>query len=289
MIRYDEALPRLAALVRDAIGTNEVLNHIFLREAGGRLTFVALGDAIEVNQLDSIRRAARELAPWVDPSNPVVTPDELFDFGLDDLKADLPEYIDTSCFTGYVRLIEHRIVGQDWLRPPASSIPGLPPIVVFASHKGGVGRSTALSVASAAFSRSGLNLLVIDLDLEAPGLGAILLSDTPRFGALDYFVESGLADVDDFFLEQMVAESPIATGGLVHVVPAIGTESDGSPQNVLGKIARSYIERTDREDHAVSFLDRTRSLVERLCARARYDAVLLMLEQASTRRPPRRY
>lgn len=275
MTRYDEALPRFAAIVRDALGQDEVLNHVFLREAAGRLTFIAIGITQEASRLDAIRRAARELTPWVDPRDPVAAPEDLFDLSLNDPLAGFPEYIETEQFTGFVRLVEHRIVGQDWLRSPAAPIAGLPPVVVFASHKGGVGRSTALSVAAAAFSRSGFNLLVIDLDLEAPGLGAILLPDAPRFGALDYFVESGLAEVDDAFLDQMTATSPLAEGGLVHVVPAVGTESNGTPQNVLGKIARSYVERTDEGDRTVSFLDRTRSLVTRLCGRASYDAVFI--------------
>jgi len=272
---YDEALPRFAAIVHAALGQDEIFNHVFLRDAAGRLTFIALGKTLTVDQLDAIRRAARELTPWVDSRDPVATPEDIFDVSLGDSSEAFPEYIQTEQFTGYVRVIEHRIVGQDWLRPPAAPVTGLPPVVVFASHKGGVGRSTALSVAAAAFSREGFNLLVVDLDLEAPGLGAILLPELPRFGALDYFVESGLTDVDDAFLDQMIAVSSLTEGGLVNVVPAVGTESNGTPQNVLGKIARSYVERMDEDDHTVSFLDRTRSLITRLCSRASYDAVFI--------------
>jgi hypothetical protein len=274
MTRYDNALPQFAALVRTAIGEAEVLSHAFLRDAVGRLTFVLL-KAISEEALEAIRHGVRDLAPWVDPEAPIATPEDLFDPALADPAASLPEFIDTQTFRGFVRLIERRVVGQDWLRPPADPVPGLPPIVVFASHKGGVGRSTALAVSAADLSRAGFNLLVVDLDLEAPGLGSMLLSELPRFGTLDYFVESGLQDVDLAFLDDLVAASSLTENGLIHVAPAAGSESETSPQNVLGKIARAYVERAGVDGQTISFLDRTRSLITELCNRFRYDAVFI--------------
>jgi MinD-like ATPase involved in chromosome partitioning or flagellar assembly len=194
---------------------------------------------------------------------------------LADPSDSFPEFIDGPAFHGFVRVVERRVVGQDWLRPPAEPISGDPPIVVFASHKGGVGRSTALAVTAAALSGAGYNILVVDLDLEAPGLGSMLLRETPPFGTLDYFIESGLADVDEAFLDSLIGTSSLAQNGVVHVVPAVGAQSEANPQNVLGKIARAYLERIDESGKTVSFLDRTRSLVTRLCRRMRYDAVLI--------------
>lgn len=274
MIRYDEALPFFVALIRDAIGEAQLLNHVFLRDAAGRLTFIVL-EAVEDAALITIRQGAVDLAPWVDPETPIASPDDLFDPSLSDPAAGLPEFIDTPKFTGFVRVVERRVVGQDWLRPPVDPIQGLPPIVVFASHKGGVGRSTALAVSAAALSRAGYNLLVVDLDLEAPGLGNMLLSEPRRFGTLDYFVESGLHEVDEAFLEDLICDSGLTENGLVHVAPAVGTESETNPQNVLGKIARAYVERMGMDEQTVSFLDRTQSLVSRLCGRFRYDAVFI--------------
>jgi hypothetical protein len=172
-------------------------------------------------------------------------------------------------------LVERRLVGQDWLRAPQDPVPGLPPIVVFASHKGGVGRSTALAVSAAALSQAGLNVLVVDLDLEAPGLGSMLLAELPEYGTLDYFVETGVGDVDDEFVSGLVSASGLTEGGQVHVAPAVGKKSEASPQNVLGKIARAYVERVDDDGRTISFLDRTRELVTRLCAANRYDAVFI--------------
>ena len=43
-------------------------------------------------------------------------------------------------------------------------------IVTFYSYKGGVGRSMALANVGDALARAGLKVLMIDFDLEAPGL-----------------------------------------------------------------------------------------------------------------------
>ena len=273
MIRYDEALPGFVAVVRDALGVKELFDQLFLRDAFGRLTFVVRG-ALPDGAAEIIRAGASTLAPWID-ATPLATPEDLFDDGLATEQAGFPEFIASDNFVGYIRLIERRLVGQDWLRPPQEPVPGLPPVVVFSSHKGGVGRSTALAVSAAALSKAGYDVLVVDLDLEAPGLGAMLLAEPPAFGTLDYFVETGLGEVDDAFLRSLVAASGLAEGGQVHVAPAVGTKSDASPQNVLGKIARAYVERVDDTGVSITFLDRTRDLVVRLCASNRYDAVFI--------------
>jgi MinD-like ATPase involved in chromosome partitioning or flagellar assembly len=274
MTRYDDALPLFAALVSRAIGDQDGLLHTFLRDASGRLTFI-VRPGMTKDTLAAIHDGAQALTPWVDPQFPIATPEDLFDLALGDPETGFPEFIDTAEFKGFTRLVERRLVGQDWLRSPLDPVPGLPPIVVFASHKGGVGRSTALAVAATALSRNGFNLLVVDLDLEAPGLGDMLLQEAPRFGTLDYFVETGLQDVDDAFIDDLVTPSSLAENGQVHVAPAVGRQSEESPQNVLGKIARAYIERLDADGRPISFLDRTRTLIQRLCERNQYDAVFV--------------
>lgn len=274
MIHYDDALPHFVSLVATAIGQERMYIHAFLRDAAGRLTLV-VREPIDEGAREKIRQGAESLVPWVDAESSMATPEDLFDSSLGNVDVGLPEYIQSDHFTGYVRLVERRLVGQDWLRPPADPIAGLPPIAVFASHKGGVGRSTALAVSAAALSQTGFNVLVVDLDLEAPGLGTLLLTDEPEFGTLDFYVESRLRDVDDEFVESLLATSGLGTNGLIHVAPAVGQSSDKCPQNVLGKIARAYIERLGPDGQPVSFLDRTRELVEKLCLRRRYDAILV--------------
>jgi len=65
--------------------------------------------------------------------------------------------------------------------PPAPREPGL--VVTFYSYKGGVGRSMALANVAALLAKWGRRVLVIDWDLEAPGLEKYFDGDRPDRGA----------------------------------------------------------------------------------------------------------
>lgn len=276
-IRYDDALPRFAAIVSQVLGEEALLDHFFLRDASGRLTFVHQAEITDQQKV-SILEAAKTLRPYTEDDDLVVcSPSDLLDPIFQEPQVAQFEYVRHPIFEGFVRVAERRIVGQDWLVAPRDALEAVPPIVVFGSHKGGVGRSTALSVSANALAQNGYNVLVLDFDLEAPGIGGTLLPSQsyPKFGTLDYFVESVLAEVEDDFLDQMVGVSPLTQGrGSVHVCPAVGSVGEASPQNVLGKIARAYLESTF-EQSPKGFLDRTRTLVRRLSEKTRYDAILV--------------
>jgi hypothetical protein len=85
----------------------------------------------------------------------------------------------------------------------ASRVPGSnqPPIVVFYSFKGGVGRTTSLASFAIQRARAGERVVVIDGDLDAPGVGNLLTPDepgtSPKWGVVDYLLERpGMQDVD---------------------------------------------------------------------------------------------
>jgi Mrp family chromosome partitioning ATPase len=276
MIRYDDALPTFVALVADTLGPDALQRHLFLRDASGRLTLILRGDEDSEESLARLVSAAREaLEPYVD-SLVAATPEQLFDPSLAGSELGYWERFTNGLSA---RVFERWLVGQDWQTPPQPGIPGAPPVVVFASHKGGVGRSTALAVAAADFAARGYDVLVLDLDLEAPGIGAMLLPDDrkPAYGALDFFVENGLRSLseDREFFAEIYGVSPLTRGGgLVHVVPAVGGRSEAHPQNVIGKIARAYLEKATAEQPK-SFLDQTRDLIAELVDRHTYDVVLV--------------
>jgi MinD-like ATPase involved in chromosome partitioning or flagellar assembly len=90
-----------------------------------------------------------------------------------------------------------RTIGKDaWLtvtppRPPWPLVRGrTPAIVTFHSFKGGVGRTTlaAAHAIRAASGRPPRRVAVLDLDLEAPGIGSLLAAETER-GVLDVLVD----------------------------------------------------------------------------------------------------
>jgi hypothetical protein len=276
-LRFDQALPALVSESVKIVGRSafESAGLIVLRDIAGLLTLIVRDKEILAHRARLLDRLV-VLRPYVD-DNPIATPDELFDEYLSAPKAGFREAVflpDGSSLD--VHLVDRRLVGADWQRGPLEPVTETP-IAVFWSLKGGVGRSTALCVAAATLARQGYDILAIDLDLEAPGIGDMLLNagDQPEFGAMDFFVENGFGTVDDAFLRNMIGASRLTDGrGLVSVVPAIGRATERSPQNMLAKLARAYIDKPVLGGSA-SFLDQTRDLVARLTHANHYDAVLI--------------
>lgn len=137
------------------------------------------------------------------------------------------------------RRIERRLSKQAWLEERAPQPPWAlgegPAIVTFYSFKGGVGRTTALVSCAWQLAQAGKRATVIDLDLEAPGLGALLGGQAER-GAIDFIVDflaTGSRDVSAH-LAPTQALGP-EEGGLVDVVPA-------------GTLSLQYIEKLARLD-----------------------------------------
>lgn len=68
-----------------------------------------------------------------------------------------------------------------------------PPIVVFYSFKGGLGRSTILTSFAIQRAQAGERVCVFDLDLDSPGVGLLLAADveglTARWGVVDFLLE----------------------------------------------------------------------------------------------------
>jgi hypothetical protein len=139
---------------------------------------------------------------------------------------------------GNIRFLDRRVTGRDWIpRGDASEQKELPTIAFF-GVKGGVGRSTALSVSARRLAEKGERVMVLDLDLESPGVSSLLLPEDggPRFGVVDWLVESGVEQADGDLLVSMIATSPLAgnTPGQIQVIPAAGEAID----SYVSKLAR---------------------------------------------------
>jgi hypothetical protein len=122
-------------------------------------------------------------------------------------------------------------------------------------------------------------VLVIDLDLEAPGLGSILLHDDrlPEFGVLDYLASTASGVDTTAILQDLVGGSPFTTGaGVVDVVPVVGTSTLKRPSGFFSKLARAYTPGALKGRYReAGFSAKIESLINDLTALRRYDAVLL--------------
>lgn len=138
-----------------------------------------------------------------------------------------------------VCLHDRLLMGSEWSASPPVGTPTIKRFTLF-SMKGGVGRSTTASILAWHLAQKGKRVLVFDLDLESPGIGATLLGpNLPRFGIVDWFVEDALGQ-GGVVLGEMVRQSTLATGpGTITVVPAFGSDTG----DYLAKLGRTYLER----------------------------------------------
>jgi len=184
-------------------------------------------------------------------------------------------YIIHYCGEHAVRVIERRAMGENWLLEPSQADLSHPPRFVFFSLKGGVGRSTALALWARQLCQEGKSVLVMDMDLEAPGLGAQLLerSGKPLYGVADWLVEDLVGNPADTLVPDMAQQSPIVPAGL-WVVPAFGAATDEAPENMLAKLARAYLEKTDANGSQL-FARRLQRMLQALEAHYQPDVVLV--------------
>lgn len=87
----------------------------------------------------------------------------------------------------------------------------------------------------------GERVLVVDLDLESPGVSSSLLPpSSTSFGVVDWLVEDAVGQADDELLGLMVASSPLSARheGEVLVVPCGGS----TDARYLAKLSRAYLE-----------------------------------------------
>lgn len=272
---FDEALVIAVEIISAHWGPEVLRNGVMLRDADGHLKFVTAlnADAAERPQV-VVNELTKSLGPYARPDGVVAFQD---DPGSDRLLKAVDKLFINELGHEFW-LIDRRIVGSAWLSQPVS-IAAIPPRVVYASLKGGVGRSTALSVTAADLAARGKNVLVVDLDLEAPGLGDLLLSSerTPEFGVVDYLVESGVGTVPDEALHRFVGSSNLTTagGGRVDVLPALGTTSVASPHNVLPKLARAMTDDVDQAGDIVTVGTQISRMIDRVAGQNNYDVVLI--------------
>jgi CobQ/CobB/MinD/ParA nucleotide binding domain len=272
-VRFDDSLPILASVVAEQLGEEGLSSGVALRDTTGRLAFF-LRRPIDNRTFKKLsEQLLAALGPYARADRILAGPNDL---GTAGVLSD-PSLLTVSLESHVVHLLDRRLVGADWLRPPEAAAPP-PPRFVFASLKGGVGRSTALSVAAADIASRGRRVLAIDLDMEAPGLGAMLLDEAtlPEFGLIDALVEEKLSGLDEAFLADLVGPSALADRrGRIDVIPAFGRRSLRYPGDVLAKIARAYNEQVGKDGKVATILDQMQTLVGRFADPKRYDAILV--------------
>ncbi len=271
---FDDSLPCLLQYLISAFGIDAVERGTILRDASGRLSFFAADNLSSRAEEDrSAKELEDSLGPYGRTGRSLVFPDDGERSPLLSSSERIPLKIDNR----FCYLVDRRIVGSGWLAAPLEAVLK-PPRIVFATLKGGVGRSTALAVTAADLARRNKNVLVVDLDLEAPGLGNLMLDDdrTPEFGVIDYLVENGIQGIREKLLLSFLGTSGLtnAGGGRVDVMPALGKSSLHSPHNVLAKLSRAMVEDVS-EGAIISVGEQISAMIDRMVRMSNYDVVLV--------------
>ncbi|MBW3241724.1 AAA family ATPase [Epibacterium sp. DP7N7-1] len=269
----------MSAIVKATMACGEIVDAetAIVRDASGRLSIVRKS----FNDAAALKSKVRE------DLGPYATDLAVVEAGLAEAILRKPQssrrtiYIEGCEEPVTYTYVDNRVVGEDWL--------GTGPVqrenvgakrFTFYSLKGGVGRSTALAIYAAHLAASGKKSLVIDLDIEAPGLGSILLPNgkenaggVPRFGVIDYLLENGIAGIDPQSLSEFVATSPLGSGA-IDVLPAVGSETENRPDLFVEKLSRALTE-DYISGEKYSLTRQVREMIEVFDQAGSYDAILI--------------
>ena len=271
VVLFDDMWGRVSKIVSDASGELNCAGGIYLvRDLRGKVRLSVSEDPEPSDNCQAVlHRLAQQLQEKLGPHGYHADEGVLFvdPTLLADLNKEAREIIPG------VYWAERLVTGGDWWTVSAPRRPAVADRYTLYSVKGGVGRSTTAAVLAWHLARNGESVLVVDLDLESPGLSSAMLepSAQPEFGVTDWFVED-LVGQGDHVSEGMVAAPAWAQDldGEVRVVPAHGHK----PGEYLAKLGRVYMNAA-----TVTWSGRLERLLSGL--EARYQPTIVLLESRS--------
>lgn len=237
----DEARTELIGQLTSKWGELRADKILIIEDAFGRFTLGVWGTDYS---RDALQAALASIAPF-SSSSFFVAPSKPEAFDPLDLAASWSEARgigDEGRWDDRIRLIVRYRMLPAWQKiaqkPLLKRDEALPcPLVAFYSFKGGMGRTTALSLFAMSRAMQGDNVVAVDCDLDAPGLESILIpASQPPYGVVDYLIEAPVLgkcpdDLSDYsYLVDLGAQR---TSGSLRVFP-----SGRLDENYLGKMAR---------------------------------------------------
>lgn len=270
MTTFDQVVPitnEVLSAYRDKIAPLEWL--VINRDLNGRVRFIAPEQAGEHEvrraDIEAVYQALSErLVPHAYPTDSGILYEASRELACQGATHYLLDGLDT------VWVVDRLATEANWAHIAPETV-GVPRIVFF-SIKGGVGRSTALAATAWSLAQAGKRVLVLDLDLESPGLSSALLPPErqPMYGITDWLVED-LVGNGDVVLDSMVATSNLSHDGEIHVVPAHGAEHG----EYIAKLGRVWMPKLHADGRRETWSARLERLLQALEARVRPDVVLI--------------
>lgn len=270
MITFDEIIPRVCEVFdKYSSSINDIQPIIVNRDLNGRVRLIV--DESVQNNPDAQERCRDIAAELSQKLGKHAFPKEKMILFENDISA---EWKDGNGFSleGYegVFVVDRLATEGRWgkIAPVSSGAPR----VVFFSIKGGVGRSTSLAATAWSLAQAGKRVMVLDLDLESPGLSSALLPDErrPTFGITDWLVED-LVDNGNVIFDDMVATSELSRDGEILVVPAHGRKVE----NYISKLGRVWMPKLNADNLRENWSGRLNRLLGDLEERWKPDVMLI--------------
>ncbi|MGY6631483.1 MAG: tyrosine-protein kinase family protein [Wenzhouxiangella sp.] len=270
MLTFDQILPVVHKVLASHTALIEKIQPIVVnRDLNGRVRLILSADVErEPDVLADCHSIAEELARQLGahafPAQRMI----LFEDDIKSVLTDAPGFA-LEEIEG-VKVIDRLATEGRWANIAAISN-GVPRVVFF-SIKGGVGRSTAMAASAWSLAQSGKRVLVLDLDLESPGLSSGLLpaEKRPTYGITDWLVED-LVDNGDTVIEDMVATSDLSHDGEIYVVPAHGAD----PGDYIAKLGRVWMPKINEGGKQEGWSQRLSRLLDQLEQRWQPDIILI--------------
>lgn len=258
---------------------------IVVRDIYGRLRF-----AVNVDPTTNFKDDTKQTQDYIDylssfsdefgpyKSDPLVVTRS--DFMNPDMVFNSPEVGKYSTDKGDIRLMDRLITGQQWIKynsdddSSKDSQKAVIPCILFHGLKGGVGRSTALAMTAFHLAQSGKRVLVLDLDLESPGLSGILTAEDNRseFGIIDWLIERNVGQ-EELVFNNITIRSLLSTDldGEIILAAAYGADED----IYVSKLSRIYGELFQSNNKTENLAQKLEILLSKLEQKHKPDCILI--------------
>ncbi len=277
MTLFDDILPQLKSILEQHCALATTFETLVVnRDLNGRVRLVLSICFEEKLQKDAklkesfqsfLAKVSSDLSPHSWPTDQLV----LFEPDLDALTQATADFqLEVDCKNLTVKVIDRLATSANWDEIAVENIK--PPRVVFFSIKGGVGRSSALAATAWHLAEQGKRVLVLDLDLESPGLSTAILPEEkqPAYGITDWLVED-LVDNGDAVLTNMIATSDLSRDGEIYVVPSHGADCG----DYVAKLGRVWMPKINDLGEQEPWANRLKRLLEELEHKLKPDVVLI--------------
>ncbi|MBH3381267.1 ParA family protein [Pseudomonas asiatica] len=269
MSTFDDIIPTLKQLLQAHAAFLDQVGPVYVnRDLNGRVRLIVAEKwEKERKAVDQLRQIAEHIHQALEKHSFPPEQAILYEERPDEIAFGLPLFPIEE--VNGVFLIDRLATQGNWSTIATASAQA--PRIVFFSIKGGVGRSTAMAATAWSLAQSGKRVLILDLDLESPGLSTSLLPPDrrPKFGITDWLVED-LVDNGGEVFENMVASSELSHDGDIYVVPAHGAESG----EYVSKLGRAWMPKVGASGQE-SWSQRLQRLITALEERWTPDVILI--------------